>query len=145
MGWSWVGLGFIWCLESLRNQASQYSLSTLYVDRKVTCARTSFGTDISVLLKIESMRYRLHGAVHDDTCASPLRLIHVQQHGISVLRACCPQGTTATRRVETTSASGWMQAPWWSRLEQRPRKPLSPSASQRGCRDEVQPLSRNSL
>ena len=63
-----------------------------------------------------------------------------------ISRACCPlNGPRPPAGSRRKNASGWIQESWWSRNELRPRKPRLPSASQRGCRDEVQPFSRTHL
>lgn len=63
-----------------------------------------------------------------------------------ISRTCCPlNGPRPPAGSRRKNASGWIQESWWSRNELRPQKPRLPSASQRGCRDEVQPFSRTHL
>lgn len=102
-----------------------------------------------MLLKVDRCVIALSqcdGAVQGDTSASPLRLIYVYNMESRISRACCllngPRPPAGSRRK---NASGWIQESWWSRNELRPQKPRLPSASQRGCRDEVQPFSRTHL
>jgi hypothetical protein len=102
-----------------------------------------------MLLKVDRCVIALSqcdGAVQGDTSASPLRLIYVYNMESRISRTCCPlNGPRPPAGSRRKNASGWIQESWWSRNELRPQKPRLPSASQRGCRDEVQPFSRTHL
>jgi hypothetical protein len=101
-----------------------------------------------MLLKVDRCVIALSqcdGAVQGDTSASPLRLIHAYNMESRISRACCPlNGPRPPAGPRRKNASGWIKESWWSRNELRPQKPRVPSASQRGCRDEIQPFSRGS-
>jgi hypothetical protein len=101
-----------------------------------------------MLLKVDRCVIALSqcdGAVQGDTSASPLRLIHAYNMESRISRACCPlNGPRPPAGSRRKNASGWIKESWWSRNELRPQKPRVPTASQRGCRDEIQPFSRGS-